>query len=84
MLVKYFGENSAPCGKCDLCIEQKKKDNSATIQQQILNLLKEKPLRADELLLAIGNAYEKEILQVLHDLVDKRAVSINESLQFFV
>jgi ATP-dependent DNA helicase RecQ len=42
LLLNYFGENDAiPCGKCDICIEQKKKNYSAEKLMNIFNQLKE-------------------------------------------
>ncbi len=85
MLVGYFGEQQAtPCGFCDLCIEQNKRSAENTLRQRILETLKEKPMRADELIQRLGLLDEKEFRTQLRQLVDERKVSVDESLQFFV
>jgi ATP-dependent DNA helicase RecQ len=92
MLLTYFGEtSSSPCDICDHCIQQKKtsstsqSDNtSTTLRTQLLNLLKEKPYRAEELIERVGNIDEDHVRQLLHELVDQHIVSINDMLQFKV
>lgn len=82
MLLQYFGETSSqPCGRCDLCRTQSKSSTS-DIQQRILDILSQQPLRADELLAVIGPGNEATIRQVLRQLVDEKKVSINSCLQF--
>ena len=92
MLLTYFGEtSSSPCDICDHCIQQKKtsstsqSDNtSTTLRTQLLNLLKEKPYRAEELIERVGSIDEDHVRQLLHELVDQHIVSINDMLQFKV
>ena len=90
MLLHYFGETEiTPCGICDYCLQHKKtvstNDNdTSTLKALILQLLKEKPCRAEELVQQVGNIDEECVRQLLHDLVDQRLVSIDASLQFKV
>ena len=85
MLLAYFGETAtAPCGTCDYCLQQKKHPSvdTATLRARLIQLLKEKPYRADELLEKLGTADEEPILQLLHEMVDQHLVAIDERLQF--
>lgn len=81
MMLQYFGETSSqPCGHCDLCLTQPQADAS-DISQRILTLLRQQPLRADELLTAIGPGNEAAIRQVLRQLIDEKKIHINSDLQ---
>ena len=83
ILLNYFGEHdSAPCGICDRCIQAKQP--TPTLRQQIIDLLKKQPLRADEIMEKIPSIDEATVQDTLRLLVDERRVSINQSLQFFV
>ncbi len=88
MLLHYFGETeAAPCGSCDYCLQHKKtvsSDDTAALKARILQLIKEKPCRAEELIEQVGNIDEEHIRQMLRELVDQRLVTINKSLQFEV
>ena len=88
MLLHYFGETeAAPCGSCDYCLQHKKtvsSDDTAALKARILQLIKEKPCRAEELIEQVGNIDEEHIRQMLRKLVDQRLVTINKSLQFEV
>ena len=84
MLLDYFGErDSNRCGVCDLCLLSRRHSTPA-LPQQLLSLLKEQPLRANEILERMPDVEEATILKTLHLLVDEHRVSINQSLQFFV
>ena len=84
MLLDYFGErDSNRCGVCDLCLLSHQHSTPA-LPQQLLSLLKEQPLRANEILERMPDVEEATILKTLHLLVDEHRVSINQSLQFFV
>ena len=84
MLLAYFGEQkSKPCGVCDHCLKMHRTDSHA-LTQQLLSLLKDQPLRADEIMERIPGIDETVIQDTLRLLVDERRVSINNSLQFFV
>ena len=88
MLLHYFGETeAAPCGSCDYCLQHKKtvsSDDTAALKARILQLIKEKPCRAEELIEQVGNIDEEHIRQMLRELVDQRLVTINKTLQFEV
>ncbi len=89
MLLSYFGETAtAPCGICDHCIKQKRStapspsDSKAALRTRLLQLLKERPYRADELVKQVGDIDEDHVRQQLHELVDQHLVTIDGLLQF--
>ncbi|MBR5353581.1 MAG: RecQ family ATP-dependent DNA helicase [Bacteroidales bacterium] len=88
-LLQYFGEQSMqPCGICDHCIQSHHSTSQPAarndIRTAILQHLQQQPLRVDELLEKITGVEESTLVDTLRTLVDERAVSINQSLQFFV
>lgn len=83
-LLEYFGEaTSQPCGRCDLCLSHPK-ISADSISQRIIAILSQQPLRADELLTAIGPGNEVAIRQVLRQLIDEEKIYINRDLQLFL
>lgn len=84
-LLHYFGEKgSAPCGMCDTCIKERKKDSQSDLNEKIVELLKQKPLRGEDILRQITYASEQDVRAALRDLVDNQVVAINQDLEFFV
>lgn len=67
---------------CDHCILEHRP--AASLRQQILAMLKEQPMRADELMEKLPGIDEATVQDMLRLLVDERKVSINQSLQFLV
>ena len=87
MLLNYFGEDYPKdnCGICDNCLHSRKtKTTAADLGSQIIALLSQQPLRADQIMEKLASADETAIRETLRSLVDNGAVSINQSLQFFV
>ena len=85
MLLDYFGETgSLPCGHCDYCLQHKKtaSDHTDSLRDKLLQLLKEKPCRAEELIDQVGDIDEEKVRQQLRELVDQRLVSIDSMLRF--
>ncbi len=84
-LLDYFGEKQAKlCGSCDLCLSVHSKEKPVDSKEKILELLKMRPMRADELLARIGDIDEASVRNILREMVDEGKVSINQLLQFFV
>ena len=88
-LLNYFGEQTQqPCGQCDHCLQHTRTQQAypadETLGSQIIALLKLQPLRADQIMEKIPSIDERTLRRVLRSLVDQRAVSINQALQFFV
>ena len=75
MLLEYFDENTAEnCGVCDVCIDEKRKAEQATVFEritfEILELLSDKHLLLDELITSIHSGNEKERVEGLQLLLD--------------
>ena len=84
-LVAYFGEEGVtPCGQCDVCIHTGAEHHETTIEKRIIELLSQQPMRFEELQKALSTLNEEELRTALQDLVDRRQVSTNQHVQFFV
>ena len=86
LLLHYFGETTSPeCNHCDLCLTKHRHQtsNSATLREKILNVIMERPMRADEILERCGDIDETALNKELQALVDERILSINKYIQFF-
>lgn len=70
-LLNYFGEDAERCGKCDVCIDEKK--SAVDIIDQITVLLANTPLSGPELMVEVGGN-ENEIKQVLRQMIDAEIV----------
>ncbi len=81
-MLTYFGEeNSAPCGKCDYCREQRKKANSAdskkTIDEMVDNILQSYPqgISVNEICKIYPNI-SAEIIENMRKRVDNGSVKL--------
>lgn len=73
-LLTYFGEIHAPkCGVCDVCIDEKRQNRFANIEDAITNeiiqVLSAQNLSLDELIKQV-NGQEKEKLDIIRKLLD--------------
>ncbi len=78
----YFNEiTDTTCGRCDVCIDKHKKENTALIndyEQQINYLLSQKPMTVDELELAVDPAEKEVFIEVIREMVDSEVVYYDE------
>ncbi len=70
LLLSYFGEEGTKrCGMCDVCLKRNKTDLSKLEFDQIVELikplLKEKPLRLDELIFEVAKVDEDRLLNAI-------------------
>lgn len=78
----YFDEITyETCGVCDVCISNKKKDSSATLQdyfEQINYLLGQKPMSIDELEVAVSARDKELFIEAVRELVDDGTIFYDE------
>jgi ATP-dependent DNA helicase RecQ len=78
VMLAYFDEHTdAQCGKCDVCIERKKKDNKTLFQDYekgITKAIQEKPMTVDELETAMSPRDHHLFVEVVRDLVDQEVL----------
>lgn len=74
LIQEYFGEETfETCGKCDVCIEQRKKDNlteTKTLHEEILTLVKEKLYTIDQLEKRIAPEDTELFIDLIREMVD--------------
>lgn len=82
-LLYYFDEFiSKLCGKCDVCLDKKsKKTSPKNISEKIVQLLKEKQLRSQDIVSQL-NYSETEILNSLKILLEKNKIAITSQNKF--
>ncbi|MBY0436403.1 MAG: RecQ family ATP-dependent DNA helicase [Cyclobacteriaceae bacterium] len=82
VILEYFGETLLElCGRCDVCISRKKKDNENSLrdyERQVLYLLSQKPLTVDELEEALTPADHDLFIEVVRELVDRGNIRYDE------
>lgn len=81
--LSYFNEYiTEPCGTCDNCLVKKAKNSSIqTIIDQILELLKDRVLSSQELVVLLDYS-ETEILNSLKILLEKNKITITSQNKF--
>ncbi len=75
MLLCYFGEDDAPrCGKCDICLEQKRKEQEENIHEivadEVLRLVNMGPVSLPSLVSAIRKGDDRTKIDVIRTLLD--------------
>jgi ATP-dependent DNA helicase RecQ len=83
LLLTYFGEKvTQDCGICSYCLAKKtSKLNQEQIREKIITLLQEAPRTSRELLVIIA-IEEKQLLEIVSQLVEHNIISINTKNQF--
>ena len=81
--LSYFNEIATePCGTCDNCLAKKTKNTATqTILEQILELLKDRALSSQELVVLLDYS-ETEILNSLKILLEKNKITITSQNKF--
>jgi ATP-dependent DNA helicase RecQ len=82
VIQEYFDEVTyATCGMCDICIGNRKKENLVMLkdyEQQILYLLKQKPMTVEELETAVDPTEKELFIEVVREMVDSALIAYDE------
>lgn len=82
LIQEYFDERKdVNCGRCDVCIGKRKKENTALFkdyEQQVNYLLTQKPMTVDELELAVDPAEKEVFIEVIREMVDSEELYYDE------
>ncbi len=77
-LVNYLGEkNNAPCGKCDVCVANKKRAQTVqvtsqlSLQKKILKLLELEPHTLSDIVKSFSNEQQTAVIEALSFLIDE-------------
>lgn len=78
-LTAYFAEhNTPPCGSCDVCIAQKKQQQSLSLQENIQaaikKLLQNRELSIDSIISSLSHLGEREVVEELRFMADRRII----------
>lgn len=73
-LIRYFGQDSPTCGICDYCKEQAFRAKHPHIELEILEKLKESPLRVSQLITYFDKTYSAQIKQQLKELLKQERI----------
>ncbi len=75
LIQDYFGEETLNiCGLCDVCLRQKKTENSSDAQYlhaEVLSILKKKPITVEELEEIIAPRDHELFVDIVRELVDE-------------
>lgn len=87
MLLAYFDEPGAPkCGVCDVCLAERRQQNSkeitADITNDILEVLTSAPLTLDQLMTSLKKGLQKERLEVIRMLLDAGKIKTNGEVYY--
>jgi len=79
---EYFDEITYEvCGKCDVCIHKRRKENLNTFddyEQQVQYLLKKKPMAVEELETAVDPKEKDIFIEVVREMVDSGIIVYDE------
>ncbi len=82
VIQEYFDEITyATCGMCDVCIGKRKKDNLTILkdyEQQVLFLLKQKPMTVEDLEIAVDPAEKELFIEVVREMVDSTQIAYDD------
>jgi len=82
VIQEYFDEITyATCEICDVCISKRKTENLAMLkdyEQQILYLLKQKPMTVEELETAVDPQEKELFIEVVREMVDTAQIAYDE------
>ena len=82
-LLKYFGQESEPCGKCDIC----KIENSSTFTfnemvEAVKSLLAEGKLSYSEIKEQLDTEQDRQLKMVIDWLIDEEIIGFEEGIYF--
>ena len=79
LMQEYFDEVTYDrCGKCDVCLEKKRKENIVVFsdyRDQIIYLLKQKSMMVEELEQSVSPADHEVFVEVVREMVDASEIS---------
>ena len=82
VMLEYFNEKlPSKCGICDKCLDEKKRKDKTrwnSFTEQILNLLKNRPMSLDELESEITPADHNLFTEVIRELLEDQKIRYDE------
>jgi ATP-dependent DNA helicase RecQ len=85
LLQEYFDEiHTQPCGTCDVCVDNKKKENQAVLNDyrtQILYLLGKQSMPVDSLESAVDPRDKELFIEVVREMLEEGLIAYDEKWQ---
>lgn len=75
-LIRYFGQEGEPCGKCDVCKRQKRSKQPKNLREELLALFT-KPLSQREILVHFDESHHDHIKTLLKNLLIEEMIEFN-------
>lgn len=83
VIQQYFGEeNAIDCGKCDVCVARRKRDNlreSETLRQEINHILHERTLSVEQLEERIAPTDHELFIDIVREMVEEGELHYDET-----
>src|SRR5690554_4952623 len=81
LLLKYFGQEGKPCGKCDVCLaEDKSNYSSQELQGIIEGLIAEKEYSLEDFLAEIKGLERQHLVGLLNWMMDENLIGFKDGV----
>ncbi len=79
-LLTYFNEQAKEtCGRCDVCIEERKIDSEKTLTSEILQKLGQSPQEVEVLVESLASGTEEQALTLIRTLLDAGSLKLENN-----
>lgn len=75
-LIRYFGQEATPCGKCDVCKRKKRAEQPENLKDELLALFT-KPLSQRELLIHFDESHHDQLKELLKTLLIEETITFS-------
>ncbi|WP_430402013.1 RecQ family ATP-dependent DNA helicase [Fluviicola sp.] len=76
-IISYFGQKSAPCGKCDYCLEQNLLEKHPRLELELIALLQDKAMTLAEIIAEFDTSFSVKIKSTLRELINQERIVFN-------
>jgi len=84
LLLDYFDEKGTPCGKCDVCLSEKKpvvtEEERALFLNRIIEIVKREKVSPEELISRFSILKKELVSELIHHLITERILLENQGI----